>query len=187
MLGSEEMREGPALHFQWCHLLPAPPSPSLGFPPGVTPCQSCHHPYGDQRCHGWDLWGDASTAPRRYCSALKFPDTRQVPPPLAPGPQGRRRRMQIALVRLVGFSFFFSLFPFFFCWLSHLPSLSIFDQLSQPWVWCSGNGKVIPLHQGGTAHTPPLCTAPQPTPAAPCHGQTHCDTFLPLGSWGLKG
>ena len=86
------MGEGPALCFQWCHLLPAPLSPPPNSPPGVlrgvTLNQSCHQPHGDQCGHGWDLRGDASVAPQRYRSALKHPDTSQVPPTLGSGTLG---------------------------------------------------------------------------------------------------
>lgn len=73
---------------------------------------------------------------------------------------GWRRRLQIALVRLLGFAFFFS-FLFFFSWLSHLPSLSIFDELSQARLWRQderkGDGRAARREGSGEAE----CLNPQ--------------------------
>lgn len=115
-------------------------------------------------------------------SALKYPKC-QAPTSQLQDLQGGECRLS-----WVGcFFFIFLLFSFFFPWLSHLPSLSIFNQLSQPWFQCLRSGKVIPLHQQGTAHTSPLCAAPQPTQFCTVTRVSlpryHFNTFLPLWRW----
>lgn len=187
MLGSEEQREGPVLQLQWCHLLPAPPTPPSDPSLCAVRCdksQSCHHPHGGQCCHIWEHQGDVPMGPWRSLSS----EIPQVPGPHlpAPGPLGRQMQIVLGWLAFLYFSPVFLFSPR----LSHLPSLSIFNQLTQPRFQCLRSGKVIPLHQQGTAHTSPLCAAPQPTQFCvsrvyPCQDTTII--YFCLDGGGVKG